>query len=675
MDEQQARKRIDELREKIHYHNYRYYVLDSPEISDFEYDQLLAELRTLESKYPQFITLDSPTQRVGAAPLEAFGAVEHRVPMLSLANAFAEEELLAWHKRISGLVGRNDFELVGEPKIDGLAVALTYEKRRFQKGATRGDGFRGEDVSQNLRTIRSIPLVVSHEAPESFEVRGEVYLSRVGFKKLNEERGEVGLPLFANPRNAAAGSVRQLDSRITARRPLDIYIYGLGWAEGTVPPTQWEVLEYLQSLGFRTNPLNTLLSCLEKAEEYYDRVAEEREKLPYEVDGVVLKVNSREMQDRLGVVGREPRWAVAYKFPAVQAHTRLLDIQINVGRTGTLNPFAVLEPVTVGGVTVQRAALHNEDDIKRKDIRIGDTVIVQRAGDVIPEVVGPVSSLRTGKEKVYRMPDVCPSCGKRVIKLEGEAMTRCTNVACPAQVFELVKHFVSRGAMDIDGFGEKLAALLLEAGVIEDVGDIYYLKDRREQLLSLERMAEKSVSKLLLSIEKSKDRPLSRVIFALGIRHVGSETADILAQHYRSIDDLAQASNEDLMSIPTIGPRIADSIVAFFDLDANRTVIEKMHRAGVKLALKGGRPQVLPLSGEEIVITGRLESFSRSMAEAKIKELGGSTGSSVTKKTTIVVVGADPGSKLERARELGIKQLNERDFVDMLDSVERGAGQ
>jgi len=668
VEEEKAKQRIEKLRELINYHNHRYYVLDSPEISDEEYDKLMRELQTLEQQFPQFVTPDSPTQRVGAAPLEEFGVVEHREPMLSLANVFSNEELLAWHKRISGLLNGRHFDLVAEHKIDGLAVALIYENGRLVTGSTRGDGFRGEDVTQNLRTIKSIPLTIPRNTPTRFEVRGEVYLSKKGFKKLNEERAAAGLPLFANPRNAAAGSVRQLDPRITAQRPLDIYIYGLGWAEGKVPDNHWDTMEYLKSLGFKLNPHNTLFTNIDEVESYYQRWTSEREHLPYEADGIVVKVNRFDLQQQLGVVGREPRWSVAYKFPATQATTRLLDIGISVGRTGTLNPFAILEPVNVGGVVVKRAALHNEDDIKRKDIRIGDMVIVQRAGEVIPEVVGPVTSLRTGTEKTFVMPSRCPVCGAEAIKPEGEAMSRCTNVSCPAQVYELVKHFVSRGAMDIEGIGEKLAEALLKSGLIKDVADIYTLKDKKDELIALERMGAKSAANVLKAIEDSKNRPLARVIFALGIRHVGSETAEILAKNFGSIDKLAKASEEELMTVPTIGPKIAESVAAFFRQESNLKVIDKLKKAGVRMQEKveAAKPRELPLSGKEFVITGKLQSFTRTEAEAKIRELGGSVGSSVTKKTTHLIVGADPGSKLDRARELGTTLLTEEQFLEML---------
>jgi DNA ligase (NAD+) len=670
-DVNKGKQRIVELREIINHHNYRYYVLDSPEISDAEYDELMKELRQLEAEHPELVTPDSPTQRIGAPPVEAFGVVEHPRPLLSLTNAFSYEELAAWHKRVSKLLGGRQFDLVCEPKIDGLAVALTYIDGLLVTGATRGDGYRGEDITQNLKTIKSIPLSVPREAPPRFEVRGEVYLPKAGFKKLNEERAKEGLPLFANPRNAAAGSVRQLDSGITARRPLDIFIYGLGWAEGkAVPDTHWEIMQYLKSLGFKINPNIALCHSLDETEKYYQNWVESREKSPYEADGIVAKVNSIALQQELGTVAHEPRWAIAYKFPAVQGITKLIDIGINVGRTGSLNPYAILEPVRVGGVVISSAALHNEEDIHRKDIRIGDWVVVQRAGEVIPEIVGPVVSRRTGKEKIFSMPGRCPVCGSEVIKPQGEAMHRCTNAACPSQALERIKHFVSRGAMDIDGVGEKLCQALFEAGLIKDAADLYYLT--KEQLLGLERMADKSASNVLDSIGKSKDRPLARVIFALGILHVGEQYAELLAEQFHSIDQLAKASQEDLLSLPSIGPRIAESIVTFFRQKGNKRIIKKLKKAGVRLErekVKEARPEELPWAGREFVLTGKLDSFSRSEAEAKIKALGGKAGSDVTRKTSYVVMGADPGSKLAKAQKSGIKTLSEAEFLELLDKA------
>jgi len=579
-DPNQIKQRAEELRKAIDHHNYRYYVLDSPEVSDAEYDLLMKELKGLETEQPQLVTPDSPTQRVGAAPIEAFGVVAHPLPLLSLGNVFSQEELLAWHTRTAKLLNRERFDLVCEHKIDGLAVALTYIDGQLVTGATRGDGFRGEDITRNLRTIRSIPLSVPKEAPPRFEVRGEVFLPKAGFDKLNQERAEEGLPLFANPRNAAAGSVRQLDPRITAKRPLDIYIYMIGYAEGkTTPPTHWETMEYLKSLGFKINSDNSLFATIEQVEQYYHTWEERRESLPYEADGIVVKANEIALQERLGNVGHEPRWAIAYKFPAIQGTTTLMDIGISVGRTGTLNPYAILKPVSVGGVTIKQAALHNEDDIRRKDIRIGDTVIIQRAGEVIPEVVGPIKSKRSGREKEFSLLEkifdkekgqpLCPECGAEVFRPEGEVMYYCSNAACPAQTQQRIAHFASRGAMDIRGIGESQSAMLLKEGLVKDASDLYYLKDKREQLIRLERMAEKNAANMLEAIEKSKERPLARLIFALGIRHAGSETAEILARQFHSIDKLADASREEFLSIPTIGPKIADSIIAFFRQEEN----------------------------------------------------------------------------------------------------------
>jgi DNA ligase (NAD+) len=664
-----VRQRIEELRGLINHHNYCYYVLDSPEVSDAEYDEFMRELKELESEHPELITPDSPTQRIGAPPVEAFGVVEHPEPLLSLANAFSYEELAAWHKRASNLLGGRHFDVVCEPKIDGLAVALTYVDGLLVTGATRGDGYRGENITRNLRTIRSIPLSVPREAPPRFEVRGEVYLPKAGFKRLNDQRAKEGLPLFANPRNAAAGSVRQLDSSITAKRPLDIFIYGLGPVEGkAVPDTHWEIMQWLKSLGFKINPNITLCHSIEEAEECYQKWGEGRESWGYEADGMVVKVNPIAIQQELGNVAHEPRWAIAYKFPAIQGTTRLIDIGINVGRTGSLNPYAILEPVQVGGVVISRAALHNEEDIHRKDIRIGDWVVIQRAGEVIPEIVSPIASRRTGEEKVFFMPGRCPVCGAEVIKPEDEAMHRCTNAACPSQALERIKHFVSRGALDIDGVGDKLCQALFEAGLVKDAADLYYLT--REQLLGLERLADKSVSNVLNSIEGSKHRPLSRVIFALGILHVGEEYADLLAENFSSIDDLAKASREQLLSLPSIGPKIADSIVTFFRQEGNKRIIEKLRKAGVRLAkekAEEAKPEELPLAGLEFVLTGKLEALTRSEAEAKIKASGGKANSDVTKKTSYVVVGADPGSKLAKAQKLGIRTLSEAEFLKLLN--------
>ncbi|MBI4295677.1 MAG: NAD-dependent DNA ligase LigA [Chloroflexi bacterium] len=675
-DLDKVKERIEQLRKEINHHNYRYYVLDSPVISDAEYDALMQELKDLELKYPQFIAPDSPTQRVGAAPLEAFGVIEHPYPLLSLGNAFTTEDLYGWYNRTLRLTGGRHFDFVCEHKIDGLAVALTYEDGLFATGATRGDGYRGENITQNLRTVKSIPLSVPKDlAPPRFEVRGEVYLSRVAFQQLNRDREKEGLPLFANPRNAAAGSVRQLDPRITAKRALDIYIYALGWAEGReTPPTHWEAMELLKSLGFKINPNNRLVDRLDQAEEYYQEWLRKRDSLQYEADGIVVKVNQFELQRELGDVGREPRWAIAYKFPATQATTRLVDIGISVGRTGTLNPYAILEPVHVGGVTIRQAALHNEDDIRRKDIRIGDIVIVQRAGEVIPEIVGPVKERRTGVEKEFNLLEkaydpeknrpACPVCSGQVYRPEGEVMYYCSNAACPAQAQQRIEHFASRGALDIRGIGESMSALLLAAGLVKDVGDIYYLT--REQLSQLERMGDKSAQNIIDAINNSKDRPLARLIYALGIRHIGGENADLLAREFRSIDALTNASRERLMAIPSVGPKIAESIVAFFHQEENRQIVEKLRRAGVRLSEAEAEARELPLAGMQFVITGTLQGFSREEAEGRIRALGGSASDNISRKTTYLVVGAGPGSKLARAQALGVKQLMEKEFLELL---------
>lgn len=660
------RERIDSLRREILYHNHRYYVLDSPEISDEAYDRLFAELRAIEQQHPELVTPDSPTQRVGAGPVESFGVIEHRVPLLSLANAFTQDDLAAWWRRTSSLVGRAEFDTVCEPKIDGLAVALTYVNGLLSVGATRGDGYKGEDITRNLRTVKSIPLSVPRDiAPPRFEVRGEVYLPRGGFKRLNERRMAEGLPLFANPRNAAAGSVRQLDPAVTATRPLEIYVYGLGWTEGRAgPPTHSETLEWLRTMGFRISSLVTRAETLEEAQRIRERWADERPSWPFEADGMVVKVNSLRLQEELGTVGREPRWAIAYKFAAMQGTTRLREIRVNVGRTGSLNPYAVLDPVQIGGVLISQAALHNEEDIHRKDIREGDTVVVQRAGDVIPEVVGPVVSLRTGSERVFHMPSNCPVCGAEVVRPEGEAMHRCTNAGCPAQALERIKHFVSRDAMDIEGAGEKLCEALFSRGMVKDAGDLYSLT--REDLLRLERMGEKSARNVLASIESSKNRPLGRVIFALGIPHVGQEYADLLAGRYRSVDELATAGTDELSHLSSVGPTIAGSIVAFFRQDRNRQIVEKLRAAGVALSREETQPAGnQPLAGLTFVFTGRLSQLSRPEAEAMVVRLGGRAGQDVSRNTSYVVVGEEPGSKAVKARTLGVKTISEAEFLRM----------
>ena len=662
---QEAKLQAEELRSQINYHDYLYYVKDAPEVSDGEYDELMSRLRKIETHYPELIAPDSPTQRVPNIPIEAFSVVEHREPLLSLSNSFNLDQLKAWHKRASDLAATDDFQMVCEPKIDGLAVSLVYENGRFVQGATRGDGLRGENITENLRTIRSIPMQVREKKyPSRFEVRGEVYMPKTAFERLNEERADRGEPRFANPRNSAAGSVRQLDPRETAKRRLDIFVYQLGWVEGANPDNQWETLQWLNGLGFRINPEIKRYKSLRAIEKYYERIEERRHDLDYEIDGLVIKIDEKPLWDELGYVGREPRWATAYKFPPVQATTKLRKISINVGRTGSLNPYAELEPVRVGGVTVSQATLHNEDDIRRKDIREGDTVIVQRAGDVIPQVVGPVVSKRTGKEKVYKVPKKCPVCRTKVERPEGEAMSYCTNIACPAQLFRWITHFVGRGAMDIDGLGEKWTLILMDKGLIKDPADIYSLK--RDQLLELDRIGEKSADNLLRNIEASKQRPLSRLLIALGIRHVGGEMAQALASNFGSLDALAGASVEELEEIDAVGPKIAESVFAYFRDAPKKKIIAKLRKAGVKMEQEPEAPREGPLVGQTFVFTGSLASMSRSRAESLIRELGGDASGSVTKKTSYVVAGADPGSKLQKAEKNETTVLNEEQFLRLL---------
>lgn len=663
---QEAKLQAEELRSQINYHDYLYYVKDAPEISDQAYDELMRKLRAIESHYPELITPDSPTQRVPDIPIEAFSVVEHREPLLSLANAFNFQQLVSWHKRAADLAATEKFQMTVEPKIDGLAVSLVYEKGAFVQGATRGDGFRGENITENLRTIKSIPVRLrGKDHPNRFEVRGEVYMRKAAFEKMNEERAERGEPLFANPRNSAAGSVRQRDPKLTAERPLDIFVYQLGWNEGSSPASHWDTLQWLHEMGFKINPEVKRFDELQAIEAHYKEWSERRHDLDYEIDGLVVKIDGKALWDELGFVGREPRWAIAYKFPPIQSTTKLRKIRVNVGRTGSLNPYAELEPVQVGGVVVKLATLHNEDDIRRKDIRERDTVIVQRAGDVIPQVVGPVVSKRTGKERKYRLPRKCPVCKADVERPEGEAMSYCTNMACPAQLYRWLTHFVGRGAMDIDGLGESWIAIFLEKGLIEDPADIYSLT--KDQLTALDRMGEKSADNLLRNIEASKQRPLSRLLVALGIRHVGGEMAETLASHFGTLDAIAEASAEELEAIEAVGPKIAESVYAFFREPRKKKIISKLRKAGVKMEQEPQAPKGGPLVGQTFVFTGTLASMPRSRAEAIVEELGGDASGSVTKKTTYIVAGADPGSKLAKAQKTGTTVLDEQQFLRLLN--------
>jgi DNA ligase (NAD+) len=655
--EQEAKLRTEELRAQINHHNYRYHVLDDPEVADSEYDALMRELRAIEEAFPELITSESPTQRVGGQALEGFEPVAHPVPMLSLANAFNEEELRAWYARVVRLLETETIEFVCELKIDGLAVALVYEQGRFTRGATRGDGVTGENVTANLRTVRAIPLSLPDGVPSRFEIRGEVYMTKDRFEQMNRTQAEQGTKLYANPRNSAAGSLRQKDPSITAQRPLDFFAYGVGWADDGLPETHWDTLELLRSARFPINPNIRRLSSFDDVVAFCLGWGEKRASLPYEIDGVVVKVDRIAQQRQLGFVGRDPRWAIAFKFPAAEATTRLLDVGINVGRTGTLNPYAILEPVAIGGTTVKLATLHNEEDIHRKDLRIGDTVIVHRAGDVIPQVVAPVPSKRTGDERPFHMPEHCPVCGTAVVRPEGEAMHYCPNQACPAQAVRLLEHFVSRGAMDIEGIGERLAGVLYGAGLVRDPGDLYSLT--ADQLIALERMGEKSAANVLNSIQSSKSRGLVRVLFALGIRHVGDETARMIAGHFGSIDAVIRAEAEEIVAIPGIGMTVAQSVRAYFEAERNRQVIEKLRAAGVKLTADGGASREGPLAGTSYVLTGTLTGFTRNEAESRLKQLGATVSGSVSKKTTGVIAGDNAGSKLAKAETLGVPVLDE----------------
>ena len=668
LDKQKALKRIIELRELINYHNKQYYVYDSPVISDAEFDKLMKELEKLEKEFPEFITPDSPTQRVGGEPLSSFAQVVHRVPMMSLSNAYTKEDLLDFKRRVEEVVGP-DVEYVVELKIDGLAVSITYEDGVFTRAATRGDGEVGEDVTQNVKTIKSVPLKLDFpegKRPKILEVRGEVYLPKEDFKKLNEEREEEGLPLFANPRNAAAGSLRQLDPKITAKRPLNIFLYGIGYYEGIEFTTHFEILKFFEEVGLRVNPYAKLFSNFSDAIDYCMSFIEKRHELPYEIDGMVIKVNSLEMQRKLGNTAKSPRWAVAFKFPAEQKETIIEDIIVRVGRTGVLTPTAILKPVKIAGSTVSKATLHNEDYIKEKDIMIGDTVIIEKAGDIIPEVVRSLKEKRTGKEKEFKMPDTCPECGGKVIRFPGEAAYRCTNVSCPAQVRRSIEHFVSRDAMDIRGLGPAIVNALLSNGIIKDAADLYYLK--REDLLPLERMGEKSVANLLKAIEESKNRPLERLIYALGIPFIGSKAASILAEHYKSIDELMNASFEELIKIPEIGEKMAQSIVAFFKNEGVKKFIEKLKKAGVNTAgeIENKNKDGI-LKGLSFVVTGTLKNYTRNEVKELIENLGGKVSESVSKKTDYLIVGEEPGSKLKKAQSLGIKIINEEEFLKLIN--------
>ena len=666
MEKKEIKERIEKLKGQLEYHNYRYYVLDDPVVSDTEYDRLMTELVALEEDHPEFLSPNSPTQRVGAKPLAEFETVTHTIPMLSLQNAMELDEVAEFDRRIKKLLRINDVDYVMEVKIDGLAVELVYLNGEFTTGSTRGDGFTGEDITQNLRTIKSIPmrLLRDHDIPipDRLEVRGEVYMGKNEFKELNKERELQGDPLFANPRNAGAGSVRQLDPRITAGRKLNIFCYAPGEILGVTLTTHYHFLDYLKKWGFRVNPLTKLCRNLDELISHYNYIQNMRDRIPYEIDGTVIKVNRFDYQVLLGNVSRSPRWAIAFKFQAHEETTIIEDIIVGVGRTGALTPVAVLKPVMVSGVEVKRATLHNEDEIVRKDILIGDTVIVSRAGDVIPEVVKVIKEKRTGQERPFTMPEECPVCGEKVVRQPGEAIRRCVNINCPAQIKGSIEHFASKRAMDIDGLGEKLVEQLVDKKAINDVSDLYYLE--KNDLLQLERMADKSAQNLLDAISTSKKPSFQRFIYALGIRNVGEHISGLLADKLNSIEDLYTLDEDTLMAIPEIGPEVANSITSFFQDDKNRKTISRMLDAGVVIEYKKeGRK---PLLGLTFVFTGALKNMGREEARKLVESLGGKTVSSVSKKIDYVVLGEEAGSKVDKARSLDLKIISEEEFLSLI---------
>jgi len=683
-----VKQRVEKLREQIRYHNYRYYVLDDPEIPDAEYDRMMRELQKLEAAHPELITPDSPTQRVGAQPLDGFGEVRHEVPMLSLDNAFSDEELAEFDRRVRERLEIEVVEYAAEPKLDGLAISLLYEDGVLVRGATRGDGTTGEDVTQNVRTIHSVPLrLIGKGYPKRLEVRGEVIMPHEGFRKLNERVVAEGQKPFVNPRNAAAGSLRQLDPRITAQRPLEMYCYGVGLVEGgKLPDRHSRILKRLRDWGLRVYKGIETVRGLKGCIRYYNKMEQARSKLPFDIDGVVFKVDRLDQQQALGFVARAPRWAIARKFPAQEELTRVLDIDVQVGRTGAITPVARLEPVFVGGVTVTNATLHNEDEIRRKDVHIGDWVIVRRAGDVIPEVVKVVKERRPKNAKPFVMPKKCPVCGSDIERVEGEAIARCTGgLYCEAQRKEAIKHFASRRAMDIEGLGDKLVEQLVDQDIIHDVADLYSLDV--DTLAGLERMGKKSAENLVNALEASKRTTLERFLFALGIREVGEVTARALARTFGAsdargmadkrraradIERLAKATQEELEAIPDIGPVVAEHIVRFFKQRHNRDVIDKLLKAGITWPPQDV-PAAQPLKGKTYVLTGTLSGMTRNEAKEKLQALGAKVSGSVSAKTTAVIAGESPGSKLAKAEKLGVPVLSEDDLIELLKQGGQGA--
>ncbi|MDQ2905422.1 MAG: NAD-dependent DNA ligase LigA [Ktedonobacteraceae bacterium] len=654
---------VASLRHRIEEANYHYFVQDNPTLTDAEYDQMMIELRRLEQEHPELQTPDSPTQRVGAGPVQDVSQHRHPVPMLSLANARSKDELLAWHKRALNILPNATFEYVCELKIDGLAMALTYEHGKLTIGATRGDGLVGEDWTPNIRTVRSLPQRLRGEHhPAKVEVRGEIYMSTKSFEKLNEQMQDTRL--FANPRNAAAGSLRQKDARITATRHLDFFGYQIGYLQGMEIRTHWEALQLIGEWGFPINPHIQLAHSLEEVWDYCNKWEKERFGLPYEIDGVVIKINDLAHQQEMGTVARDPRWAIAFKYPPIQVATKLLDIRVNIGRTGSVNPYAVLEPVNIRGVTVSRSALHNEGDIQRKDLRIGDWVLVQRAGEVIPQVVKPVVERRTEKEEVYRLPERCPVCDTEIMRVQDEAMAYCPNPECPAQILESVIHFASKGAMDLETIGEKMCALLVRIGYVKSVADFYDLS--REQLLALEGVQEKSADNMLASIEASKQRTFWHLLFGLNIRYVGEKTAQVVTQGFGDIDRLLAASEEEIVAVPGIGPKIGHSLWTWLQNDRSRALIERLRQAGLTMQAEQ-HVATGPLAGQSFLLTGRLTTMTRTAAEETITKLGGTIATNVSKSLNHLIVGEDAGSKLAKAQKAGVPIHDEQWLLAVLN--------
>lgn len=667
MNEEHAKERILELRELLEKYNYEYHVLDKPSVPDAEYDQLMKELIELENNHPELHDEHSPTSRVGGAVLDFFEKVEHTVPMLSLGNAFNDQDLRDFDRRVRDGVGDN-VTYVAELKIDGLAVSLLYEDGRFVRGATRGDGTIGEDITNNLKTIRSIPFKLKD--PVMLEVRGEAFMPKKSFQKLNAYREEEGQELFANPRNAAAGSLRQLDPKIAASRNLDIFLYGVGKLEGKSVDSHDESLTYLSHLGFKTNPQWKKCENIDEVIQYVNSWQDKRPDLPYEIDGIVIKVNSLYQQEELGFTAKNPRWAIAYKFPAEEVVTKLEGIELNVGRTGVVTPTALLQPVLVAGTTVKRASLHNEDLIREKDIKIGDYVVVKKAGDIIPEVVNVITERRTGDETDFSMPTECPECESKLERLDGEVALRCLNPQCPAQIREGFIHFVSRNAMNIDGLGEKVVAQLFKEKLIDNVADLYKLE--RDKLLELERMGEKSADNLLAAIEKSKENSLERLLFGLGIRHVGAKAAKTISQRFETMETLMGATKEELLQVEEIGEKMADSIQLYFSKPEVKELMEELQSLGVNMTYKG--PKLVkvedldtPFAGKTVVLTGKLSILTRNEAKEKLERLGAKVTGSVSKNTDMLIAGEDAGSKLDKAKKLGIDVWDEQQLVDELN--------